>query len=82
MGKYSQFLSFFTTQRTTDGRTHRPPTSQCEFGRMVKPPVDLDVLATDHAGAAVNWNVQELYGVSRQWQSRLLASRVWPPAVW
>jgi hypothetical protein len=33
---------------------------------MVKPPIDLDVLAMDHAGAAVKWNVQGLYRVSRR----------------
>lgn len=61
--KYSRILSFFTTQKTTDGPTLRPPPSQSEFGRLVKPPIDLDVLAMNHAGAGVSWNVQEQYRI-------------------
>jgi hypothetical protein len=35
--KYSRILTFFTKQKTTDGRTLHPPPSQSEFGRLVQP---------------------------------------------
>jgi hypothetical protein len=44
-----------------DGYTLCPPYSQSEFGRTAKTSVDLDMLAMDHACAAENLSVQELY---------------------